>query len=32
VNTDGYQMVVSYDEILGEILSPSDDLVKPDNR
>jgi hypothetical protein len=30
VKTDGYQMVVSYDEILGEILSPSDDLVKLD--
>jgi Sulfatase len=28
--TDGYQMVVSYDEILREILSPSDDLVKLD--
>lgn len=30
VKTDGYQMVVSYDEILREILSPSDDLVKLD--
>jgi len=28
--TDGYQMVVSYDEILREILSPSDDLIKLD--
>ena len=30
VKADGYQMVVSYDEILREILSPSDDLVKLD--
>jgi Sulfatase len=30
VKTDGYQMVVSYDEILREILSPSDDLIKLD--
>ena len=30
VKTDGYQMIVSYDEILREILSPSDDLVKLD--
>jgi len=30
LKTDGYQMVVSYDEILREILSPSDDLVKLD--
>jgi hypothetical protein len=30
VKTDGYQMVVSYDEVLREILSPSDDLVKLD--
>jgi Sulfatase len=28
--TDGYQMFVSDDEILGEILSPSDPLVKLD--
>jgi hypothetical protein len=28
--TDGYQMIVSYDEILREILSPSDDLIKLD--
>jgi hypothetical protein len=28
--TDGYQMMVSYDEILREILSPSDDLIKLD--
>lgn len=27
---DGYQMVVSYDEVLGQILSPSDGLVKLD--
>jgi hypothetical protein len=30
IETDGYQMVVSYDEILREILSPSDDLIKLD--
>ena len=30
VKTDGYQMIVSYDEILREILSPSDDLIKLD--
>jgi hypothetical protein len=30
LKTDGYQIVVSYDEILREILSPSDDLVKLD--
>jgi arylsulfatase A-like enzyme len=30
LKTDGYQMVVSYDEILREILSPSDDLIKLD--
>jgi sulfatase-like protein len=30
VKTDGYQMVVSYDEVLREILSPSDDLIKLD--
>jgi len=28
--TDGYQMMVSDDEILREILSPSDDLIKLD--
>jgi hypothetical protein len=28
--TDNYQMVVSYDEILREILSPSDHLIKLD--
>ena len=28
--TDGYQIVVSYDEILREILSPSDELIKLD--
>ena len=27
---DGYQMVVSYDEILRQLLSPTDDLVKLD--
>jgi arylsulfatase A-like enzyme len=30
VKTDGYQMMVSGDEILHEILSPSDDLIKLD--
>ncbi len=30
LKTDGYQMVVSDDEILHEILSPSDDLTKLD--
>jgi arylsulfatase A-like enzyme len=30
VETDGYQMIVSNDEILREILSPSDDLIKLD--
>ncbi|MGC1486008.1 MAG: sulfatase-like hydrolase/transferase [Candidatus Acidiferrum sp.] len=30
VKADGYQMVVSEDEILGQILSPSDDLIKLD--
>ncbi len=30
VKTDGYQMMVSYDEILREILSSSDDLIKLD--
>lgn len=28
--TDGYQMIVSYDTVLSQILSPSDDLVKLD--
>ncbi len=28
--TDGYRMIVSYDEVLSELLSPSDDLVKLD--
>jgi hypothetical protein len=28
--TDGYQMIVSYDEVLREILSPTDDLFKLD--
>jgi hypothetical protein len=28
--TDGYKMVVSYDSVLKEILSPSDDLLKLD--
>jgi membrane-anchored protein YejM (alkaline phosphatase superfamily) len=28
--TDGYQMMVSYDEILREILSPSGDVIKLD--
>jgi Sulfatase len=28
--TDGYRMVVSYDEVLSQLLSPSDDLVKLD--
>ncbi|MGA8152041.1 MAG: sulfatase-like hydrolase/transferase [Terriglobales bacterium] len=28
--TDGYRMVVSYDEILRQLLSPADDLVKLD--
>ena len=27
---DGYQMMVSYDEVLSQILSPSDDLIKLD--
>lgn len=30
LKTDGYQMMVSYDEILSQILSPSDDLIKLD--
>lgn len=29
-NTDGYQMVVSYDSVLSQILSPQDDLIKLD--
>jgi hypothetical protein len=29
-NVDGYQMVVSYDTVLSQILSPSDNLVKLD--
>src|SRR5579863_1081919 len=29
-SADGYRMVVSYDEILRQLLSPSDDLVKLD--
>jgi hypothetical protein len=29
-HADGYQMVVSYDTVLSQILSPSDDLVKLD--
>jgi hypothetical protein len=29
-NTDGYQMVVSYDTVLSQILSPSDHLTKLD--
>lgn len=28
--TDGYQMIVSYDSVLKEILSPADDLTKLD--
>jgi hypothetical protein len=28
--TDSYQMIVSYDEVLREILSPTDDLIKLD--
>jgi hypothetical protein len=28
--TDGYQMIVSYDEVLRELLSPTDDLIKLD--
>jgi len=28
--TDGYRMMVSYDEVLSELLSPSDELVKLD--
>lgn len=29
-NTDGYQMIVSYDTVLSQLLSPSDNLVKLD--
>lgn len=29
-NADGYQMVISYDTVLSQILSPSDNLVKLD--
>ena len=29
-NSDGYKMVVSYDSVLKEILSPTDDLTKLD--
>ena len=29
-NTDDYQMIVSYDDILKQILSPSDNLTKLD--
>jgi membrane-anchored protein YejM (alkaline phosphatase superfamily) len=29
-NTDGYKMIVSYDTVLKEILSPADDLTKLD--
>ena len=29
-HADGYRMIVSYDEILRQLLSPSDDLVKLD--
>jgi hypothetical protein len=28
---DGYKLVVSYDEVLNHLLSPSDDLIKLDN-
>jgi hypothetical protein len=28
--TDGYQMIVSYDTVLSELLSPSDDIIKID--
>jgi len=28
--TDGYQMVVSYDTVLSQLLSPSDDIIKVD--
>jgi hypothetical protein len=30
VNADGYQMVVSYDEILRQLLSPADNVIKLD--
>ena len=30
-NTDGYQMIVSYDDILKQILPPSDNLVMLDD-
>lgn len=29
-NADGYQMMVSYDTVLSQLLSPSDDMVKLD--
>ena len=29
-NTDGYQMVVSFDTVLSQILSPSDNIIKLD--
>lgn len=29
-NSDGYQMIVSFDTVLSQILSPSDDLIKLD--
>jgi len=29
-NTDGYQMVVSYDTVLSQILSPTDNIIKLD--
>jgi len=29
-NADGYQMMVSYDTVLSQLLSPSDDIVKLD--
>jgi hypothetical protein len=29
-NTDGYQMMVSYDTVLSQILSPSDSIIKLD--
>src|SRR5262249_31873633 len=30
VNTDGYKMIVSFDNVLREILSPQDDVIKLD--
>jgi arylsulfatase A-like enzyme len=30
VNTDGYRKIVSYDNVLQEILAPTDDLIKLD--